>query len=91
MRLSTLLTEIQQSQGPVTGIELAARLGVTPAEVAAMLAALRASGKIGSAHRTEPAPDNCASAGACSMSCPGPEECSLVMDLNVAGLEIRRS
>ena len=90
MKLSTLLTEIQGSHGPVTGIELAARLGVTTGEVDAMLTALRASGKIGSARRTDPAPDNCASAGACSMSCPGPGECALVMDLNVAGLEIRR-
>ena len=90
MKLSTLLTEIQQSHGPVTGIELATRLGVTPAEIAAMLAALRASGTIGYAQRTEPALENCGSAGACSMSCPGPDECSLVMDLNVAGLEIRR-
>ena len=89
MKLSTLLTEIGESSGPVTGIELANRLGVSPATVARMLAALRASGQIGPEVRTETAPDACSSSGSCSISCPGPEECSLVIDLSVTGLEIR--
>jgi hypothetical protein len=90
MRLSTLLTEIERAAGPVTGIELADRLGVTPSRVAAGLVALRASGRLGPEVRTEPAPDNCSSAATCSMSCPGPDECSMVIDLKVGGLEIRR-
>ena len=86
MKLSTLLTEITEASGPVTGIELADRLGVSPATVARMLAALRATGQIG----PEPAPGACASAGACSISCPGPEQCSLAIDLSVTGFQIRR-
>lgn len=89
MNLAMLLTEIQDSNGPVTGIELADRLGVDPATIARMLVALRAGGQIGPEVRTEPAPDSCASSGTCSMSCPGPGECSLVIDLSVTGLEIR--
>ncbi len=90
MKLFALLHEIEQSSGPVTGIDLASRLGVRPDEVASMLVALRASGHIGPEVRSEPAPENCASSGSCSMSCPGPDKCSLVIDLNVTGLEIRR-
>ena len=90
MKLSALLTEIERSSGPVTGIDLAIRLGVSPATVAEMLVALRATGQIGPELRTKSAPETCASAGSCSMSCPGPGECSLVIDLNVTGLEIRR-
>ena len=89
MKLATLITEIERSRGPVTGIELALRLGIQPAEVAAMLAALRASGRLGPEVRSEPAPGECSSAGACSMSCPGPEECPLVIDVSVSGLEIK--
>jgi hypothetical protein len=89
MKLATLVTEIERSRGPVTGIELALRLGIRPAEVAAMLAALRASGWLGPEVRSEPAPDDCSSAGACSMSCPGPGDCPLVIDVSVSGLEIK--
>jgi hypothetical protein len=91
MRLSALLAEIERSRGPVTGIELAAKLGVAPAAVASMLVALRASGQLGPEIRTEPPPDSCASSGSCSMTCPGPGECSLVIDLTVTGLQIRGS
>lgn len=89
MRLSALLAEIERCHGPVTGIELATRLGVAPATVASMLVALRASGQLGPEIRNEPEPDTCVSSGSCSMSCPGPGECSLVIDLNVTGLQIR--
>lgn len=89
MKLAALLTEIEQSKGPVTGIELANRMGVAPATVAQMLVALRAAGQIGPELRTEPAPDTCTSSGLCSMSCPGPDDCALVVDLSVTGLEIR--
>jgi len=89
MKLADLLTEIGESSGSVTGIQLADRLGVAPATISRMLVALRASGQIGPEVRTEPAPETCASSGSCSMSCPGPAECSLVMDLSVTGLEIR--
>ncbi|MEA2000717.1 MAG: hypothetical protein U9N84_02330 [Actinomycetota bacterium] len=89
MKLATLVTEIEGSRGPVTGIELALRLGIQPAEIAAMLAALRASGRLGPEVRSEPAPADCSSAGACSLPCPGPGDCPLVIDVSVSGLEIK--
>lgn len=75
--------------GPVTGIELAARLGISVGEVAAMIDALRASGRLGPEVRDADPVESCSSAGACSLSCPGPDECALTVDLNVSGLEIR--
>ena len=95
MRLAALLSAIRESQGPVTGIDLARQLGIPPALVAEMLVALRAGGQLAPEDRaslavsSEPVRDTCASSGSCSMSCPGPEECSLMIDLNVTGLEIR--
>ena len=89
MMLAKLLSEIEAAKGPITGLELADGLGVSPAEVAAMLAALRASGRLGPEVRTEPAPQSCAAAGSCSLSCPGPDHCALTVDITVAGLEIR--
>ena len=89
MRLTTLLQEIERSKGPVTGIELALRLGLSPAEVATMLDALRAAGKLGAEMESRPEGGACASSGACSMTCPGPDECSLTVNLNVAELQVR--
>jgi len=89
MRLAALLSEIERSSGPVTGIDLALRMGIAPGDVSAMLDALRASGRLAP---EIPGPEpmvSCGSAGACSLSCPGPGECSLAIDLNVTGLEIR--
>lgn len=89
MKLATLVKEIEAARGPVTGIDLAIKLGVAPGEVAAMLDALRASGRLGAEIGEPTTSDSCGSAGACSMTCPGPGECSLVIDLSVSGLEIR--
>lgn len=89
MSLAALVSAIHEAKGPVTGIDLAQRLGVAPATVAEMLVALRAGGQLGPEVPTTPAPGACASSGSCSMSCPGPGECSLIVDLNVTGLEIR--
>ena len=89
MKLTALLSAIKESKGPVTGIDLANRLGISPGEVAAMLDALRASGQLGPELRPQQPIDGCSSAGSCSLSCPGPEDCSLVIDLSVTGLEIR--
>ena len=89
MKLTTLLREIESSSGPVTGFELAARLGVAPGEVARMLDALRAAGKLGTEIPSRSRGDSCASRGSCSMTCPGPDECALVIDLSVSGLQIR--
>ncbi len=91
MRLAALLNEIEQSSGLVLGVDLARRLGVPPAEVAAMLTALRASGRLGTEVAVAPAMGDCSSAGSCSMSCPGPGECSLVIDVSLTALEVRRS
>ena len=90
MRLAALLSEIARSSGPVTGIDLALRMGIAPGEVSAMLDALRASGRLAPEIREPESMESCGSAGACSLSCPGPGECSLAIDLNVTGLEIRR-
>lgn len=91
MKLAALLTEIERSRGPVTGIDLALRMGIAPGQVSAMLDALRASGRLGPEIRDQEPMDSCGSSGACSMACPGPGECALVIDLNVTGLEIRSS
>lgn len=89
MSLTALVTEIEKAAGPVTGIELAVRLGVSPGQVAAMLDALRASGRLGPESRASEPMDTCSSSGSCSMTCPGPDECALTVDLNVTGLEIQ--
>ena len=89
MRLATLLSAIEESSGPVTGIDLAIRLGIAPGEVAAMLDALRASGRLAPEIVDSEPMTSCGSAGSCSMTCPGPGECSLLIDLNVTGLEIQ--
>ena len=86
MRLTTLLQEIERSPGPVTGIELATRLDVSPAEVATMLDALRAAGKLGADMPERP--DTCNAVGSCSMTCPGPDKCSLTVNLQVSSLQI---
>lgn len=90
MRLSALLVELERAAGPVTGIELADRLGVSTVEVAAMLDALRASGRLAPEPRS-PVSGSCPSISACSMNCPGPEKCALTVDVNVTGLQIRSS
>ena len=89
MKLATLIREIESSSGPVTGVELATRMGITTGEVSAMLDALRASGRIGPEIRDQEPIGSCSSAGSCSMTCPGPDECSLTVDIAVTGLEIR--
>ena len=89
MKLTQLLREIERSPGPVTGIELALRLGISPGEVARMLDALRAAGKLRPETPDRPRMDGCASTGSCSLNCPGPDECLLVIKLDVSGLQIR--
>lgn len=91
MKLAALVREIEAAGGPVTGVELAQRLNTNPAEVGAMLVALRASGWLVPDGAAEPPAGDCGSAGSCSLSCPGPDECGLVIDLHVATLEIRRA
>ena len=44
MKLAALVREIEAAGGPITGVELAQRLDTNPAEIGAMLVALRASG-----------------------------------------------
>ena len=89
MRLTAFLEEIQNSSGPVTGLDLAQRLDLKPSEVMAMIGALRASGKL---IPEGPLVDrHCASAASCSLSCPGPDDCSLVVKVSVPGLQIRSS
>jgi hypothetical protein len=89
MRLATLLHEIERSSGPVTGIELADRLGVAPVEVAAMLDALRASGRLIPESSHPESRSGCPGVGSCSMSCPGPDQCVLTVQVNVTDLRIR--
>jgi|GEM_PF-2046507 len=89
MRLAALLRAVEESPGTVTVADLARRLGETPETVRSMLAALRAAGRLGPEGSARPGTEECASAGSCSGSCPGPEDCPFVVDLG-AGLEIRR-
>lgn len=89
MRLSSLIDELGRLSGPVTGVELAHRLGISTTEVAAMLDALRASGRLGPEIRKSEPTSGCSSAGPCSMTCPGPDECALTVVLNVTGLQIQ--
>jgi hypothetical protein len=89
MRLHALVAALEGANGPVTGIELADRLGITTAEVAAMLVALRASGRLGPERRDPEPTTTCSSSGSCSMKCPGPDNCALTVDLSVTGLRIR--
>jgi len=89
MRLVDLTREIERSTGAVTALDLAARLDTTPAAVDAMLAALRAAGKLSPDGRPQQRSDECPSPGSCSAVCPGPASCPFVANL-VTGLEIRR-
>lgn len=89
MKLAALVREIEAAGGAITGVELAQRLDTNPAEIGAMLVALRASGWLVAEGTAPPQADDCGSAGSCSLSCPGPDKCGLVIDLHVATLEIR--
>ena len=89
MKLATLVRQIEAAGGPITCVELAQRLDTNPAEIGAMLVALRASGWLMPEGTAAPAPDECGSAGSCSLLCPGPAKCGLVIDLHVATLGIR--
>lgn len=88
MRLAALVDAIEASDGPVTAIELAERLGAAPGAVVAGLDALRASGHLGPEQGA--ALDECPSNAACSRACPGPARCPLVIDLAVPALRIAR-
>ena len=88
MNLAALRNAIRESSGPVTGIELARRLDIAPGEVAAMLDALRASGQLSLDARQRAPLQECASSTSCSMSCPGPDDCALVIDISVTSLRI---
>jgi len=88
MRLTALLREIEGSSGSLTAVELAVRLGTTPAAVSAMLAALRAAGRLGPDGSREPGSDECASAGSCGVACTGPDRCPFVVNLGPM-LEVR--
>lgn len=91
MKLAALRDAIAGSKGPISELDLVRRLGIPRSELAAMLDALRASGQLGSQQRPARSTDACSSAGSCSMTCPGPDECSLVIDIGVTGFEIRSS
>jgi hypothetical protein len=88
MQLAALLREIEGSPGAVTIGDLARRLETSPARVSAMLAALRASGRIGPDGTRQPGTDDCASSGSCAVSCPGPSECPFTLEFG-GFLEIR--
>jgi hypothetical protein len=89
MRLVDLTREIERSTGAVTALDLAARLDTTPAAVDAMLAALRAAGKLSPDGRPQQPSDECPFPGSCSAACPGPASCPFVVDVGDR-LEIRR-
>jgi hypothetical protein len=88
MRLAALLHEVETAPGAVTVPDLATRLDVPVAEVRAMLAALRAAGRLGPEGGHQPGTDECAGTGTCAASCPGPDDCPFTVDLGPT-LEIR--
>ena len=88
MKLAALLAIIEAGPGSMTEADIAERTGTSVPEVRAMLAALRAAGRIGPERSVSPGTDACASAGACTISCPGPNDCPLLIDIG-APLEIR--
>lgn len=90
MKLAALLREIEKADGPITGLELARRLRVPPAEVAAMLDALRAAGKLAPEKSPHPV-GQCPASASCSLSCPGPEHCALTVHVHIGGFEVRGS
>ncbi|MEA1903654.1 MAG: hypothetical protein U9N56_09030, partial [Actinomycetota bacterium] len=62
---------------------------LTPAEVMAMISALRAAGKL--TPEGPMAEEHCPTAASCSLSCPGPDKCALAVNFTISGLEIRSS
>jgi hypothetical protein len=88
MKLTELLRVIQGSPGAVTVADLARQLGSTPETVRAMLMALRAAGRLGPEAGARPGVDKCASAGSCSVACPGPAGCPFAIGLG-SGLRLR--
>ncbi len=89
MKLATLLSLIESQGGAATEADLAARMGTTVSDVRAMLAALRAAGRLGPDGGHEPGTTECASSGSCAVSCTGPSDCPFVVDIGPT-LEIRR-
>jgi hypothetical protein len=87
MKLAAVLREIEMAAEAITVPELAARLGVAPLEVASMLTALRAAGRVGPPERRQKGTEECAAAGSCSTSCPGAPQCPFTGDV-VAELRI---
>lgn len=90
MMLARLLAEIAAAGRPLTPGELAHRIGATRDEVAGLLAALRAHGRLAPPEAGAGDPGGCAAGGACGKACSGPGECPLVIDLGFDDLEIRR-
>jgi len=89
MILAAVLAEIERAAGPITRVELARRLGVSADEVGAMLAALRAAGRLRPESGADPT-ENCPSSAGCRGTCPGPERCPLVVDMGIGGLAVQR-
>lgn len=89
MKLADLIDIIERSAGAVTVADLAKRLESPPETVRAMLAALRASGRLEPGKTSGPGTAECAASGRCVVACPGPGRCPFVVDLG-PGVEIRR-
>jgi hypothetical protein len=88
MSLAAVLAELDRGGGPVTGAELAHRLGMTSGEIAPMLAALRAAGRL-APERTTRSAGECPPGVGCSGRCPGPQRCPLVVNPGAAALTVR--
>jgi hypothetical protein len=87
MTLADLVRAIDAAPSPTTVADLARRARVPAAEVAGMLAALRASGMVENAEGASPV---CGSSAACRTACPGAGQCPLVVSTGVQRLRIRR-
>ncbi len=89
MKLAALLASIETGGGSMTEADIAGRTGSSVTEVRAMLAALRAAGRLGPQRSDRPGTDACASTNGCAFSCPGPADCPLIINIG-APLEVRR-
>lgn len=88
MRLARLLAELETTGGSATEAHLARQLEASLPEVRAMLAALRAAGRLGPEGGDQLSDDSCDVAGSCTAACPGPSACPFIVDLG-APLELR--
>ena len=86
--LHALLAMIESSDKALTPGELAQRLDIEAGQIVAMLATLRAHGRLVPDLAGESPVDVCSGAGLCGGTCPGPADCQLVADTGLVPLQL---